>query len=350
MDRRHAILTCLLLAALPAAAAMGQTVRLRSDVRVAADEVRLSDVAFVTDLPPAAWDVVLLKLTDVEPSGRVDLGRVALALRRIGINPVPVRFSGAARCTVRRGMPRSPALQPLPPRVAAEPVPVPQQPISPIVAGEKPAATIGERIRRQLAGRLKVPDRDVTVEFSLASLSTIGMAASDETSILSTDPRPLGRRRWRVECIVEGQPQRRYVSAKVLVRREVVTATRALTNGETIRAADVHLAEYADAGKIDVMTDPKVVIGKQVRRAILAGAVVSPASLTSPVLVKRGQNVWVQCGPVRLAVRALDSGRRGDRVALENRQSKLRFWAVVTGPGQAEVAASHSPSRQEVTQ
>ena len=100
MDRHYAILTCLLLAALPAAPAMGQTVRLRSDVRVAADEVRLGDVALVTGLPPTACRVVVLELTDAEPAGRVDLGQVELALRRIGINPVPVRFSALAMRSV----------------------------------------------------------------------------------------------------------------------------------------------------------------------------------------------------------------------------------------------------------
>jgi len=347
MNRRYAILTALLLASVPAAGAMGQAIRLRPDVRISGDEVRLGDVARVTGLPTAARQVIVLTLTDAEGAGQVDLGQVESALRRAGINPVPIRFSGAARCTVRRGSPRLTAPPPSP--VVAQPVATPERPTPPAVDDGQPAGTIGERIGRQLAAQLGIDQKAVTVKFSLASLATVSMTAGADASIISTDRRPLGRRRWRVECTIEGHPQRRYVSATVSVRRKVVTAARPLAAGETIGPADVQLAEYDDDGSIDVMTDPELAMGQQVKRIIQAGAAVSSANLISPVLVKRGQNVWVQCGPVRLAVRAMASGRKGDSVALENVQSKRRFWAVVTGPGQAEVAVSPSPSPREVT-
>lgn len=82
--------------------------------------------------------------------------------------------------------------------------------------------------------------------------------------------------------------------------------------------------------------------GRMLRKAVGAGQLISPSITNAALEVARGEtvNVIVRSGEARIhiAAAARGSGRRGERVVLENPSSGNRFYATVTGPRQAEVA------------
>ncbi|MFW6146682.1 MAG: hypothetical protein ACOC7R_05050, partial [Planctomycetota bacterium] len=82
--------TTILSLMLPAVAAAGQIVRLRADARVSGGAVRLADVAAVSDLPAGAAEVVVFRFDADGRRGEIDLPGVQAALRRAGVNPVPI--------------------------------------------------------------------------------------------------------------------------------------------------------------------------------------------------------------------------------------------------------------------
>ncbi|NLF29988.1 MAG: flagellar basal body P-ring formation protein FlgA [Planctomycetes bacterium] len=309
---------------LPAFAAGAQVVRLRADARVATGEVRLADVAALSDLPAAAADVVVLRLDGDRPA-TVDLDGVQAAMRQAGLNPVPIRFCGAARCTVRGGQ--------------APPTPPPAAPPAPAAAALSQAPTLADRIVADLAASLEAEPAALTVTFDDHLASILAQRPAGEATLVSSDRRQLGRRRWIVTfTTAQGQQRRCHVTADVLLTRDVVTAARPIPAGTILAAADVRPGSLADDGSQAWMTDCDLVIGQQVRRTIPAGRAVAATDLERPVLVKRGQDIHVRCGAVSLKAIALGSARQGEWIDVKNPRSERTFRAVVTGPAEATVA------------
>ncbi len=326
---RWTIILSLLLPATATAAA--PAVRLRAEARVGGGEVRLADVAVLADLPGAAGEVVVGRLDGDRPSGQVSLADVQAALRRAGINPVPIRFCGAARCTLRRGGP-SPAL-PTAPR------PRPDSPSdAPAPAAAQPP-TLTERIVAELAAALQVEPETLTVTFPDRLASVLTQRPSGEVTLASNDRRRLGRRRWVITFTTAAGRQRRcHVSAEVTVARRAVVAARTLERGAIVGPDDVRVATIDDDGSEAWMIDPEGVIGQRVRRDIPAAAAVAASDLEQPILVRRGQMLDVRCGPVSLKAIALDQGRAGEWIEVENPRSERTFRAVVTAATEATVA------------
>jgi flagella basal body P-ring formation protein FlgA len=177
------------------------------------------------------------------------------------------------------------------------------------------------------------------VTFAEHLASVLAQRPGGEVTIVSSDRRQLGRRRWLVEFATDaGRPRRCHVSADVSLAREVVTASRTLTAGMIIGPDDVRVSTLADDGSETWMTDTELVIGQQARRAIPAGRAVAAGDLERPVLTRRGQTLHVWCGPVSLKAIALGSGRQGEWIDVKNPRSERTFRAVVTGPAEATVA------------
>jgi len=349
----------IMLAVVLAGSAAGQEIRLRPAAASAEAAVRLDQVASLSGLDAAAAAIVVLTLPEAGVTRRVTIVDVQNALRRAGVNPIPIAFRGAAHCAVRRATtarPTAPGSARRPPPAATG---VPAVPGMPAVSAEPglpgtpktPAAvtaTLGRAVLAQLAGELGARDEDITVQFSRSSARTAAMAPGAEVAITSTDRNRLGRRRWRADYSINGRKYRRYLSATVTRQREMVIAERALIVGEIVAAGDVKLLRRADDGSAAAMTDLDAVVGQRVRRWVRRGQPVRPGDLAAPILVKRGQTAWVRCGPVKLPAKALGKGTKGDRVEFENPRNGKRFWAAITGPGTAEMALSPPATPQEL--
>jgi flagella basal body P-ring formation protein FlgA len=82
-------------------------------------------------------------------------------------------------------------------------------------------------------------------------------------------------------------------------------------------------------------------VGQGLRRPLPPNAILGPAVLESPVLVRRGERVTVSVRTGGIAVssqaEALRDGRRGERIQARNLQSRRTIELTVTGPGQGEI-------------
>ncbi len=357
------LLICLLTSGIVAAGESGRIeIRLQSSVHTASPVVRLSDVATIVGGHDMLRQVIVLPANSGPGSRSITMNQVQKALRKAGFNPIPMRFCGAACCTVTSGSatlpgpvrkpttpttPTTPAASATTRAANAKPVPTTVRP----AARAKPttaAQTLGDLVRRQMLAELGGRPEDITFTFSRSSGSHADIVPDGVTEIVSTDRNRLGKRRWRTNYTLGGRPHSRYLTATVTGRRDVLVATRAMSVGETIAAADIETARRVDAGTVETMSDAAIVVGQQIRKSLVAGQAITAAHLTAPMLVQRGQTVWVTCGPVRMPAKALGKGLRGESVEFENPRSKKRFRAVVTGPGQAAMTLMTAVATREV--
>ena len=331
--------------ALRPASAGAQEIRLRHQAVVDGPAVHLADVAELRELSASAGQAAIASLEASAATAVITVEQVQAALRRAGVNPVPIHFSGAARCTVRRaaGAVAEDARPPAAP-AGANPDTVRSAASPGSAAGAVPAApapdSIGRRIQEQLLEQLAADAAQLTLSFTPASRATAELAPERLESLTSGDRNLLGRRCWRVDYRQGDLRHQRYVTATVALRRLAVVARRALGAGSAVTAEDVELAMRDDDGREDRMTSLEAVVGQQVRRPVEAGAAVRAGDLKAPMLIARGQLAWVHAGPVRVRAKALASGAAGESVQFENPQSQGRFWAQVTGPGAAQAAAA----------
>ena len=329
MKRVVNILTCVFVLAVTTAAA-GQEIRLRAKAPRPTGALRLRDVARLRGLDAALGEIIVLANPTAAADQAVTIEQVQAAVRRSGVNVVPIAFGGAARCRFEDV--RFASADPVAP--AAPPSRGPSRPGADI-AKAPVARTLGDRIRRQLLEEPGAAQGAVELEFTPFSQTVAALEVDRVVAVSSKDTRRLGRRRWRVDYVRDGQNYTRYLTGRVSRRRTVVVALRPLAAGETLRAEHVERIERPDDGSGGWMTEIGDVVGQKARRSIATGQAIRSSDLRAPVLVRRGRTVTVRCGAVQLPARALDSGGRGDRVEFENPRSKRRFWAVVTGPAAA---------------
>lgn len=143
-----------------------------------------------------------------------------------------------------------------------------------------------------------------------------------------------------VNC--EGQkPWTLYLSAEVKVSREVVVAQRPLPRGVPISADDVRLELREVGAGQDYITEPGDVIGKVAKRPLASSTVLSLQVLTTPPLVRRGQQIVIMAAipgiDVRMQGTALSDGGKGDRITVRNVLSKRTVEATVIQAGVVQV-------------
>lgn len=164
---------------------------------------------------------------------------------------------------------------------------------------------------------------------------------------LQTSLPPGGRTSGRVtvgvRCTGE-RPWHLYVPVQVAVQERVAVARHALARGQVIAADDLGWRER-DTTKLPFgyITDASGAVGKVLKRAVGAGAVLTPAVLSAPLLVRRGQTVTIIAGGDALAVRmsghALTDGARGDLVRVRNPHSKRIVQGIAVAPGQVRTGS-----------
>jgi flagella basal body P-ring formation protein FlgA len=164
--------------------------------------------------------------------------------------------------------------------------------------------------------RLRMAECDQPISASVAS-------PSQDTSRVTAEVRCDGSRPWRL-----------FVPVRVTVRRGLVVAAVPLARGKVLAAGDVILAER-DAGALPggYLTTTDAAVGRVLRRNLPAGAVLSPALLESPVLVKRGQPVTLEAKAGAITVQmtgvAQADGALGQTIPVRNDSSRKVLQAVV---------------------
>ena len=172
-----------------------------------------------------------------------------------------------------------------------------------------------------------------------------------------------GPERVRLDGI--GEPQSQTPARRTAVRRTsapptdagamVVVARRALPRGKLLGPDDVTLvsltSDQLEAHRAVSWTDTiDQVVGKELRRAVRAGAPIPPDETQPPIAARRREavDVTVQAGActVRMTAIALENGRLGEMIRLQNPNGKGDFMARLTGPGRAEVVHAASGERE----
>ncbi len=129
-----------------------------------------------------------------------------------------------------------------------------------------------------------------------------------------------------------------FVMLSAPAQAESLVATRLITPGMVIAAADVALADARIPGALDSYESA---VGQTARIAIYAGRPLLAADIGPPVLVKRNQTVALRFGIGALSItaegRALSAGGAGDTVRVMNLASKSTVSGLVLVDGTIEV-------------
>jgi|Deesub1362B_J571_1020462.scaffolds.fasta_scaffold01498_11 flagella basal body P-ring formation protein FlgA len=124
------------------------------------------------------------------------------------------------------------------------------------------------------------------------------------------------------------------VPVKVRVFDDVVVATRLINRGERISGADIELRRVETTFlRQPFLTDTSEVIGMQARQVIAAGKPILAKMLELPDLIRRGELVKIVVRIKNLEVtatgRALENGRKGERITVQNLDTGKRLNGVV---------------------
>lgn len=124
---------------------------------------------------------------------------------------------------------------------------------------------------------------------------------------------------------------------------------RAIPRGAVVSEDDLDFVESIDAGAARYLEDAGLIIGKEARRPLAAGAPLRASDLKSPVLIKRGAAVTVvlEAPGLRLTqvANALANGAEGDLIAFRNAASGVEIKAFVVSPSLAKSPAGGAPAR-----
>jgi len=212
---------------------------------------------------------------------------------------------------------------------------------------------IEARILRALAGQSGLPDASsLTVSFDneIKPLQ-VEAAITAELRIvrLGYDPRS-GRFDVSMElpgsAIARKLPMR--FTGSISETFEALVPTRAIAQGEVVRASDLVLARRPKSEAApNVIREAEQAVGMVAKRVLRAGQAIRQSDFAKQEVVARNESVTIsyEVPGITVSIRgqALEPGAQGDLINVLNVQSKKTLQATVTGPGR--VSVGNSPSR-----
>lgn len=148
-----------------------------------------------------------------------------------------------------------------------------------------------------------------------------------------------------------GAPGQSLVAISGVAARAVAlpVPARDIPRGGAVAEEDIDFIEIIDGGAERYLEDPDLIIGKEARRPLAAGAPLRANDLKSPILIKRGAAVTVvlEAPGLRLTqvANALESGAEGDLIAFRNAASGAEIKAFVVSSSLARSPAGAAPAR-----
>ncbi|MEK0086180.1 flagellar basal body P-ring formation chaperone FlgA [Benzoatithermus flavus] len=218
---------------------------------------------------------------------------------------------------------------------AADTVLAPGEPLTPAVIADLVGAALAER---GIAGRLAV-----TVETPASPLPN---RAAAPMRIAITDLRYEARTGRYDARLTARLPTGQSGSVRSTGRAEelvdVAVLSRPVARGEIIGPEDVATKPFGITMLgADVLQRPEELVGMQAIRPLSAGRVLRVRDLAAPLLVRRGEPVTILFSRGGLEVTdagvALDQGRLGETVRVQNTGSSEIRRAVVAGPRRVQV-------------
>lgn len=157
----------------------------------------------------------------------------------------------------------------------------------------------------------------------------------------STLPSAGGQSTVKLSCPA-AQAWHLYVSAEVMIQAPVVHAATSLAKGERLTEADLVMIELPlNEAPRGFLLDKDEAIGMEMRRTLLPQQALRHRDLVQPLLIQRGDRVVVAATVGGLSVvtpgTALNNGRLGEQISVENLRSERRIRAKVVAEGRVEV-------------
>jgi flagella basal body P-ring formation protein FlgA len=217
------------------------------------------------------------------------------------------------------------------------------------VVVERPSQRLERRrILESLADGLAAEGVDPDVDIQLDGRNAEIHVPADKPALAALESLQVDPRRHRFVAILSAPPDdpdaaRFTVSGRYYPLVRVPVLNRPVARGEVISRRDVEWTRVRENRlRTEAATDLDQVVGLSPRRSVKAGQPLRTGDLQAPILVPKGSFVTITLRRANMVLtakgRAVDNGARGDVVRIRNVQSRKLLEAIVTGPGQAEVA------------
>jgi flagella basal body P-ring formation protein FlgA len=133
-----------------------------------------------------------------------------------------------------------------------------------------------------------------------------------------------------------------FIPVQINIFKTVLTASHPLTRGHALDASDIQpLRMKLTSTNNNYFADPKNIMGLILKRPLAVGKPFEAQLLTSPKLVKRGQEVILLATTasikVRMSGKALADGAKGDLIQVRNTKTHIVVEGVVTKAGHVQV-------------
>jgi flagella basal body P-ring formation protein FlgA len=302
----------------------------------ATSAVRLADVADVIGDDAAKWGAVVVA-DSAAGRERVTVGEVRAALDRAGANWGRVTLRGSA-CVLQR--PAAPA-QPAPARPQRE------GPRYAVVDLSGPP-TIAKAVARRLAAHYGVRPAELQLAIDPADAAALNAGVAEKHAVEVRPAASPASSRVPVRATVYDGDRvvaEHRVTLDVLVLREVFVAQRTIDRRETISNSDIRPERrWLAPGATRSASPPREsIVGAVARNRIKDGDIVAASDVEAPIVIRRGDVVYVHCLSGAVAVqaraRALESGREGEVITFRMDGAEDSFAARIAGPGRAVMLA-----------
>lgn len=153
--------------------------------------------------------------------------------------------------------------------------------------------------------------------------------------------RVLGPVSYGVRCSGD-TPWTLYLRAEVSASMEIPVLRSPLPRGAIISEKDLEVVlRRISTQAVDVIIDPSVAVGMELKRPLAAGSPLRHGQVTLPQLIARGQTVTLVAGTdgleVRMQGKAMGNGAEGDRLLVTNLSSGRRIEGVVLSDGSVRI-------------
>ena len=314
------------------------TVTLNVSVRINSADARvtLADIAKLEGAEAAKFgELVMLDRADAKPV--VSLADIRGKLQSAGANLGKISLRGSS-CRIE-----IPGTAPASPKPKAERART--GPDYQIVDLSGPP-TLRTAIARRLAAMHDVANDAIQIAFDEKDAMTLGTPHTDR-QVVQVQPAAStssSRVPLRISVYLGDKVVADYrLTADILLRRDVLVATRDIERREIITDADLRI----EPRWISPGTTPparEAIVGSQARTRIKDGETLVGGDLETPVVIKRGDVVYVQCLSgaivVQARARALGPGREGELIAFQMEGADESFVARVSGRGRAVMLAA----------
>ncbi|MCW8884662.1 MAG: flagellar basal body P-ring formation chaperone FlgA [Motiliproteus sp.] len=196
-------------------------------------------------------------------------------------------------------------------------------------------------IQQQIAPQAEETDLTKVVVQPVSSHLTL-TPCRDQIQFNSAKPIRPGRFSIKASC---NSPRRWTVSMRgqVDIMRHVVVSQRPLPKDTVLELSDLEL-ELKGLSRLrnGYYSDPKSLIGYELKRSLQQHQILTPRLLLPPLLVRKDEQVIIHAGSssilaVRVAGIALEDGRKNQQIRIRNSSSGKVINARVTATGQVRV-------------